>query len=261
MTTLRSLLFNIYFIGGTALTIFIGLPMLAFPPPLLTRFIVFWATSMIAGLRVICGVRLEVTGVENLPPGGVIIAAKHQSAFDTMVWLKLAPTSVYVAKKELLEIPGWGWLARHCGQLSVDRTAGAAAMRTLVRETKARLADGRPVVIFPEGTRTAPGERVPYQPGVAAMAAASGAQVVPVATDSGRLWGRRAFRKMPGVIHISILPPLPPGLPRAALMSRLEEAIETETARLYNPQEYVDKSGERRRPALHSGGQGYGSNN
>ena len=112
MNTLRSLLFNIFFIGGTALTIIIGVPMLAFPPPLLTRFIVFWANAMIAGLRVICGIRLEVTGMENLPPGGVIIAAKHQSAFDTMVWLKLVPTSVYVAKKELLEIPGWGWLAR-----------------------------------------------------------------------------------------------------------------------------------------------------
>ncbi|GGJ41610.1 lysophospholipid acyltransferase family protein [Neoroseomonas lacus] len=245
MNALRSLLFNIYFIGGTALTIIIGVPMLAFPPPLLTRFIVFWATAMIAGLRVICGIRLEVTGMENLPPGGVIIAAKHQSAFDTMVWLKLVPTSVYVAKKELLDIPGWGWLARHCGQLSVDRTAGAAAMRTLVRETKARLAEGRPVVIFPEGTRTAPGERVAYQPGVAAMAAASGATVVPVATDSGRVWGRRAFRKTPGVIHVSILPPLPAGLPRATLLAQLEAAIEAETARLYDPQGDVDKSGER----------------
>ncbi len=234
MTTLRSLLFNIYFMGGTALTIIIGTPMLAFPPPLLNRFIVFWATSMIVGLRVICGIRLEVTGMENLPPGGSIIAAKHQSAFDTMVWLMLVPNSVYIAKEELLQIPGWGWLARHCGQLSVDRAGGATAMRTLVRETKARLAEGRPVVIFPEGTRTAPGQRVPYQPGVAAMATASGAPVVPVATDSGCRWGRRAFRKTPGVIHISILPPLPVGLPRAALMAALEETIETETSRLYS---------------------------
>ena len=233
MTTLRSLLFNIYFIGGTALTIIVGVPMLAFPPPLLIRFIGFWARSMLGGLRVICGVRLEVKGMENLPPGGSIIAAKHQSAFDTLVWLVLVPNSVYVAKKELMGIPGWGWLARHCGQLSVDRTAGAAALRTMVREAKATLAAGRPVVIFPEGTRTAPGERVTYQPGVAALAAASGAPVVPVATDSGRLWGRRAFRKTPGVIHISILPPLP-RLPRAALMSTLEEVIETETSRLYN---------------------------
>jgi 1-acyl-sn-glycerol-3-phosphate acyltransferase len=103
------------------------------------------------------------------------------------------------------------------------------------------------VVIFPEGTRTAPGERVPYQPGVAAMATASGATVVPVATDSGRLWGRRAFHKTPGVIHISILPPLPPGLPRAALMAQLEAVIEAETSRLYSPEGHVDKSGEKGR--------------
>lgn len=233
MTTLRSLLFNIVFIGGTGLTIIIGIPMLAFPPPLLMRFIGFWARSMIGALRVICGIRLETTGMENLPPGGSIIAAKHQSAFDTMVWLVLVPNSVYVAKKELLDIPGWGWLARHCGQLSVDREAGAAALRTMVREAKARIAEGRPVVIFPEGTRSAPGERVPYQPGVAALATASGAPVVPVATDSGRVWGRRAFRKTPGVIRISILPPLPARMPRAAMMAALEETIETETARLY----------------------------
>lgn len=233
MIFLRSLLFNIVFIGGTALTIIIGTPMLAFRPPLLTRFIGFWARSMIGSLQVICGIRLVVTGMENLPSGGSIIAAKHQSAFDTLIWLVLVPNSVYVAKKELLEIPGWGWLARHCGQLSVDRGAGASALRTLVREAKSRLAEGRPVVIFPEGTRTAPGERVTYQPGVAAMAAASGAPVVPVATDSGRIWPRRAFLKQPGVIHISMLPPLPLGLPRAALMATLENTVETETARLY----------------------------
>ncbi len=233
MTILRSLLFNVYFIGGTALTIIIGTPLLAFPQSVMIRFIGFWARSMLGGLRVICGIRVEATGLEHLPPGGSIIAAKHQSAFDTMVWLVLVPNCIYVAKKELLEIPGWGWLARRCGQLSVDRSAGGAALRTLVREAKACLAGGRPVVIFPEGTRTAPGERAQYQPGVAAMASASGAPVVPVATDSGRLWGRRAFRKTPGVIHVSMLPPLPPGLPRAAFMARLEEVIETETSRLY----------------------------
>lgn len=236
MTILRSLLFNAFFLGGTAVVVLLGVPLLAFPPRVLTGFIRFWACMMIGALRVICGIRLEVMGMENLPPGGSIIAAKHQSAFDTMVWLKLVPNSVYVLKKELLDIPFWGWLARHCGHLSVDRQAGAAALRTLVRETKARLAEGRPVVIFPEGTRTAPGERGTYQPGVAAMAAASGAPVVPVATDSGRHWGRRAFRKSPGVIHVSVLPPLQVGLPRAALMAALEDAIERETDRLLDPQ-------------------------
>jgi 1-acyl-sn-glycerol-3-phosphate acyltransferase len=233
MTFLRSLLFNIVFIGGTTATILLGLPLLALPPRVMIRFVGAWAGCMIGALRVICGIRLEVTGMENLPQGGCIIAAKHQSSFDIMVWLMLVPRSVYVAKKELLGIPGWGALARRCGQLSVDRDAGAPALRKLVRDASARLAEGRPVVIVPEGTRTAPGERVPYQPGVAAMALASGAPVVPVATDSGRAWGRRAFRKTPGVIHLSVLPPLPPRMPRAALMAALESVIETETDRLY----------------------------
>ncbi len=237
MTTLRSLLYNAFFLGGTALVVLLGVPLLAFPPRVLIGFIRFWARLMIGALRVICGIRLEVVGMANLPPGGSIIAAKHQSAFDTMVWLVLVPNCAYVLKKELLDIPLWGRLARHCGHLSVDRQAGASALRTLVRETRARLAEGRPVVIFPEGTRTAPGERSAYQPGVAAMAAASGAPVVPAATDSGRHWGRRAFRKSPGVIHVSVLPPLPVGLQRAALMAALEEAIETEADRLFRPSE------------------------
>ncbi|WP_198373626.1 lysophospholipid acyltransferase family protein, partial [Roseomonas rosulenta] len=103
---------------------------------------------------------------------------------------------------------------------------------------------GRPVVIFPEGTRTAPGERVPYQPGVAALASATGAPVVPVATDSGLHWGRRAFQKRPGTIHVAILPPLPIGLPRAALMAELETAIEDASAALAGSAHPVDKSGD-----------------
>ena len=232
MTLLRSALFNLFFIGGTALTALGAVPMLPAPPRMLRAYVRLWARGVICALRVICGIRVEVTGLEHVPPGGAIIAAKHQSAFDTVVWLVLLPEVVYVLKKELMDIPVWGWLARRCAHVAVDRKAGASALRGMVRAAQARLAEGRPIVIFPEGTRTAPGERRPYQPGVAALAAATGAPVVPVATDSGLLWGRRAFRKRPGTIHVAILPPLPAGLPRAALMNALEEAIEGETARL-----------------------------
>ncbi|MBR0649253.1 1-acyl-sn-glycerol-3-phosphate acyltransferase [Roseomonas terrae] len=232
MTLLRSAAFNVFFMGGTVLTVLAALPLLLLPPRALIAFIRCWARAMIAGLRVICGIRLEVTGLDHIPPGGSIIAAKHQSAFDTMVWLVLLPRPAYVLKKELLDIPLWGRLARHCGHLGVDRKGGGAALRALVRGAKERLEEGRPVVIFPEGTRTTPGERQSYQPGVAAMAAATGAPVVPAATDSGRFWGRRAFRKSPGVLHVSVLPALPAGMPRGALMAALEQAIETETERL-----------------------------
>jgi 1-acyl-sn-glycerol-3-phosphate acyltransferase len=244
MTALRSALFNLVFLGGTALTVVLGLPLLAAPPWIMIAYVRVWARLMLGALRLICGIRVVVTGLGHVPPGAAIIAAKHQSAFDTVVWLTLLPAPVYVMKKELLSIPVWGWFARHCGQVPVDRLAGASALRGMVRAAGTALAAGRPVVIFPEGTRSAPGERLPYQPGVAALAAATGAPVLPAATDSGLAWGRRAFQKRPGVIHVSILPPLPPGLRRGPFMALLEETIETETARLIALQGAVDKSGE-----------------
>lgn len=244
MTVLRSALFNAIFLGGTALSALLGLPLLLAPRSWLIRYVRGWAKAMVALLRLVCGIRVEATGLGHIPPGGAIIAAKHQSAFDTVVWLALLPAPAYVLKKELLAIPLWGWLARRCGHVAVDRRGGGPALKRMVRAAQALLAAGRPVVIFPEGTRTAPGERRPYQPGVAAIAAAAHAPVVPVATDSGRRWGRRAFRKEPGVIHVSVLPPLPAGLPRAALMAALESAIEGETERLLGLREPVENPGE-----------------
>jgi 1-acyl-sn-glycerol-3-phosphate acyltransferase len=211
------------------------------------RYVRGWARLVLGALRLICGIRVEATGLHHIPPGPAIIAAKHQSAFDTVVWLTLLPPGrdpAYVLKRELAEIPLWGRLAARCGHIAVDRAAGAAALRGMVRAAQGALAAGRPVVIFPEGTRTAPGERVPYQPGVAALAAATGATVVPVATDSGLCWGRRAFQKRPGTIHVAVLPPLPAGLSRAALMAALERAIEDASASLAGPPRPVDKSGD-----------------
>lgn len=229
---LRSLVFNALFFGLTALVCLSGTVLLAFPRRVLRRYVQGWAHLMLWLLKVVCGIRLEVTGRENLPPGPVVIAAKHQSAYDTIVWLALLPEPVYVLKQELLRIPVWGWLARHYGAVAVDRKGGATALKRMVRQASAALAAGDQIVIFPEGTRTAPGTRVPYQPGVVALAAASGAPVVPAATDSGLFWGRRAFAKRPGTITVAILPPLPSGLPRPRLLAQLADAIESETDRL-----------------------------
>jgi 1-acyl-sn-glycerol-3-phosphate acyltransferase len=151
-----------------------------------------------------------------------------------MIWLMVLRQPSYVLKAELLNVPLWAPLARHSGVIAVDRSAGSTALRALVKQGRGVLQEGRAVVIFPEGTRTQPGERVSYQPGVAALAVATGATVVPAATDSGRLWGRRAFWKTPGTITVSILPPLPPGLRREAMMTMLEEVIETRTAELFD---------------------------
>lgn len=234
MTWLRSALFNVFFFVFSATYSALLLPLLLLPRRWLLQPIRFWAKLIITMLRLLCGIRVRVTGREHLPADGgpALIAAKHQSAFDTVVWLALLPDPAYVLKRELLDIPLWGWLARGTGMIAVDRLSGATAMRHLLRAGQAAAAEGRQMVIFPEGTRVAPGERRPYQPGVAALAAATGLPVLPVATDSGVFWGRRAFRKRPGVITIAVLPPLPAGLRRDALLRRLEDAIEPATARL-----------------------------
>ncbi|MBI0433535.1 lysophospholipid acyltransferase family protein [Roseomonas sp. KE0001] len=241
---LRSLLFNALFFSLTALCCLSGILLLPLPRRLLRRYVQGWARLMLFLLRVVCGIRLAVTGRENLPEGPVVIAAKHQSAYDTIVWLALLPEPVYVLKQELLRIPAWGWMARHYGAVAVDRTGGAAALKRMVRQASQALAAGDQIVIFPEGTRTAPGQRVPYLPGVVALASASGAPVVPAATDSGLFWGRRAFAKWPGTIHVAILPPLPPGLSRAQLIARLTDAIETESDRLAALQGFSPQRGE-----------------
>ena len=232
MTALRSLLFNSAFFLLTALTVLLGLPLLAVPRAGIRWLTRSWARTVLWLLDRICGVRLEARGLEHIPRGASVIAAKHQSAFDTVVWLALLPDAAYVLKKELLAIPVWGWHARKAGMIPVDRAGGGAALRAMLRAAQAALAEGRQVVIFPEGTRTAPGERVPYQPGVVAIAGAGGVPVLPVATDSGRIWGRRAILKRPGVIRLTVLPPLPSPLPRGRLLAALEEAIETESDRL-----------------------------
>jgi 1-acyl-sn-glycerol-3-phosphate acyltransferase len=209
------------------------MPMLLLPRYWMFGALHFWSVSVRGMLRVICGIELRVTGWEHMPPSGpCLVAAKHQSAFDTIVWLSLLPDVAYVLKRELIRIPLYGALARKSGMIAVDRSAGATAMRGLIREGRAAAEAGRQILIFPEGTRVAPGQRVTYHPGVAALASATGLPVIPAATDSGLRWGRRAFRKAPGAITLSILPPLPTGLRKDELMARLETAIEDETARL-----------------------------
>lgn len=231
MILVRSVLFNAAFFLVSAGFSAIGIPLLVAPRRWSLTWVRLWSWSVQALLRIICGTRLEVIGRENLPDGPAIFAAKHQSAFDTIVWLTLLEAPAYVMKKELFSVPVWGWLARRSGQIAVDRTGGAPALRGLVRAAKRRLAEGRSVVIFPEGTRSAPGARLPYYPGVVALAKL-GVPVIPVATDSGLYWGRRSFLKQPGSIRISILPALDPQIGRRDILDCMTEVIETESDRL-----------------------------
>jgi 1-acyl-sn-glycerol-3-phosphate acyltransferase len=227
MIILRSALFNLYFFGlslvltlaGAVTCLLLGRPVMP-----LARL---WARLALDGARIICGIRLVVVGREHLPAAEALIASRHQSAFDTLVWLTLVPCCCYVLKQELLRIPLFGSLIRRSGMIAIDRQGGAAALRQMVRQGERAVRERRQIVIFPEGTRAEPGRILPLHPGVAALAARSGLPIVPVVTDSGLYWGRRAFRKRPGRIHVRILPPLDSHGSHREVLARLEDAFRT----------------------------------
>lgn len=239
MIILRSTVFNVFFFGSTLLLTLAGTVARPVVPHRMLDFAVAWARLVLWGARVICGIRWEVTG--TLPTGAALIASHHESAFDTLVWLTMVPRASYVMKQEMLRIPLFGALTRPAGMIPVDREGGTKAMRGLLRAAAQAVAEQRQIVIFPEGTRAAPGTLLPLQPGIAALASATGLPVIPVVTDSGRCWGRRAFRKRPGVIRIVLLPPIPAGTRRAELLRRLEAALRTDVGKTRQP---VDKSGD-----------------
>jgi len=240
MILIRSLLFNVWFYGLTTLMLFATPPLRLFAPHRAIFYARLWARLVLAGLRVLGGIGYDVTGLEHLPEHGpALLAAMHQSAFDTIVWEVIAPRFAIVLKQELTKIPLFGPMLITAGMIPVDRAGKANAVRQMLRAADRAMADNRQILIFPEGTRVAPGVRAPLHPGVAALAARTGLPVIPVVTDSGRHWGRRAFRKLPGTIRIAILPPLPPGLKREALMHRLAETFAEGARTLGTP---VDKS-------------------
>lgn len=232
MGFLRSLAFNLYFYLWTTIASLLGLPLLAFGWRRMNAYGRWWSGTILAGLRLLCRLDGKVSGLEHLPAGACIVAMKHQSAWDTLMAPQILDAPAFVLKQELIRIPFFGWYLRHCRMLPVDRKAGAKALKTLVREAQARKAEGRPIVIYPEGTRRLPGAPPDYQPGVAALYLALGLPVVPVALNSGLYWGRHRFAKRPGTIRLELLEPIPPGLPRRVFMATLEERIEAATARL-----------------------------
>jgi 1-acyl-sn-glycerol-3-phosphate acyltransferase len=229
---LRSLAFNVGWYLGTVLFALAGAPLLLAP----RRVVIAWARAWIAfvlwWLRLTCGLTHRVIGLENLPSGPAIIACKHQSSWETLAFTRLFDDIAIVLKRELLFIPIVGWAMARAGNIAVERGSGASALRGLVKQAKATLADGRSIVIFPEGTRVAPGDQRPYQVGTAALYRQLGVPVVPMALNSGLFWGRRKWIKRPGVITLEVLPPIAPGLSRDAFMETLRERIESATARL-----------------------------
>lgn len=236
VTVLRSLAFNIIYVTWTAVLGVLYLPLLAAPRPALVGATKLWLAGLRAAAWHVAGVRHRIEGLENLPTGPAIIAAKHQSAWDTFLFHGLLADPAYVLKRELFRIPLVGWYIKAVGMIGIDRSAGASALKAMLTACGAALADNRQVIIFPEGTRTAPGDSRAYHPGVAALYQRfPDVPVVPVALNSGHAWSRKAFLKHPGVVTVRILPPMEAGLDRRRFLATLRTRVEEAVAALPDP--------------------------
>lgn len=211
------------------------LTLMCFPLPPHRRYQVTygWTRLMLFMLRTICGLRYEVLGRENIPEQPSVILSKHQSAWETLALQQIFPPQVWVLKKELLRIPFFGWGLAMTSPIAIDRSAGKAALEQIVEQGRERLQQKFWIVVFPEGTRIAPGKKGKYRIGGAWLAVHTGALVVPVAHNAGEFWGRNSFIKYPGTITLSIGQPIDPsGLEASELLFQVETWIEMETARI-----------------------------
>jgi len=233
MTAVRSVLFNLLFFGWTGVLCVV----LAWTPFVLPRrgvmAVVRWYLGTVAFLeRTVAGIRWELRGAANMPDGPCIVAAKHQSAWETMKLHALFGDPAVVHKRELLSIPIWGRFLAGLDMIAIDRGARGRAVASMLEGARRMAAQGRPIVIFPQGTRTAPGAWLPYKQGAAILYDELRLPLVPVALNSGLFWPRRSFLKRAGTVVVEILPPIPPGLPRAEALAELERRVEAATDRI-----------------------------
>ena len=236
MNVIRSALFNILFFAGIIFWSFALLWALFLPEKTCAKVVSLTYCKYQSLIeKYVLGLTLKIKGWENLPQDTpYIIAAKHQSAFETLKlpYIKRLGYPAIILKKELARIPVFGWYFPGMGHIAIDRGSGTEALNSIVRGCRRVLESGRPVIIFPQGTRVAVGARKPYKVGIAKVYRDAQVPVVPMALNSGVFWGRHAFLKKPGTVTFEFLPPIPPGLPPLQMMERLEKEIEEASDRL-----------------------------
>lgn len=192
----------------------------------------YWAASNLFFLRWIVGIKSEVSGMENIPEGGCIIGSKHQSDWDIFALLPHAGRPAYIAKKQLMDIPFFGWAAQSLDTISIDRSRGTEAVPAMTEDARQAVARGCRIIIYPEGTRKAPLADPAYRMGIARLYKALDVPVVPVALNSGLFWSRNALILWPGTAKAKFLEPIPPGLPIDEMHKMLSDRIETATNEL-----------------------------
>ena len=232
MIVLRSVLFSIVFYLNTVVMLIAAIPTFLMPRTAILRVAQAWARVSLFFLRVIVGTKVEYRGLEHLPKGGLLVASKHQSFADIHALLPKLRDPTFILKRELTWIPLFGWFTIKGGMIPVDRSRGASAIADMNRRARDEVVRGRQILIYPEGTRRAPGAEPAYKQGVAHLYRTLGVPCVPVALNSGLYWPRRRMVMQPGTIIVEFLEAIPPGLGRDEFMTTLKDRIEGASNRL-----------------------------
>jgi 1-acyl-sn-glycerol-3-phosphate acyltransferase len=239
---LRSLIFNVLFYVSTTLFVVLGSPLLFAPRSWAMAALKVHAKTELWLLKHIVGLDYEIRGRDKLPDGPCLVASKHQSAWETFALIPQFRDPAFLMKRELFWIPVHGWFSHKFGMIPVDRDKGPTALRRMLQAAKERIASGREIILFPEGTRRAPGAPPAYKTGIVLLYNALDVPCVPVALNSGHFWARRTWTRNQGKILVEILDPIPPGLGKKAFLARLQEAIETASNRLLAEAETSSRS-------------------
>lgn len=232
MIYLRSAVFNVVFYINMITLMIVAIPTLVMPRAALCFLVRTWSTTSLFWLRIICGTKVEFRGLENIPAGGFLVASKHQSLWETFALFQIFKDPAFILKRELQWIPVFGWLTAKHRSIAVNRSGGSAALQDMNRRASEQAHNGRQILIFPEGTRRAPGAEPAYKFGIAHMYDTIAMPCVPVALNSGLFWPRRKFLRYPGTIIVEVLEPIAPGLPKAEFLALLQERIEQASSRL-----------------------------
>ncbi len=227
MLFLRSALFNTAFYLNTAFLVTICMITFVLPRYYIIQVIRFWGTSTAWLFKVIVGGTVEFRGKENIPEGGIIMASKHQSAWETAALLPLVKDPVYIFKRELQHIPFFGWCSIKAGMIPINRGQKSKALKQMLKRAKEEIADDRQIIIYPEGTRRPVDSEPQYKFGITSIYQILKVPCVPVALNSGLFWPRRSFMRYPGKMIVQILPPIEPGLKGQEFFDTLTEQIES----------------------------------
>jgi 1-acyl-sn-glycerol-3-phosphate acyltransferase len=239
---IRAIIFWALSIVWLSITVTTEILSFAFPVQVRYYFGSMWAKGTITLARLICGLKYDIEGIENIPDGAAIVMSNHQSTWETLVYQKILPPQLWVVKKELLKVPVFGWGLALCEPIAIDRKAGSKAMTQLIEQGKQKLEQGRWIIIFPEGTRTAPGVIEKYRIGGAMLASKVDYPIVPIATNAGEHWPKHSLIKWPGTIKVVIGQPIySNGRKAGEINKQVENWIRTKVAEISNPENWNRK--------------------